>query len=255
MYIRNEYDLGRVIQVENHYPGNYGAPGKGRAPKRKRTPEDIERQNRTNREKHIQRLILLNFKEGDWHLILKYKPGERPETYERAKKNLKNFLDKIRRVYKKKGYQLKFIAVTERGKKGQALHHHIIIEDIKTEDLNTVDLIKKMWPGFKTFIDLYEDGDFENLAQYIVKIETKEEEEKGKATYSRSRNLKIPKAKRKKLHRKKWPDEPKSKKGYMIIKESVYNGINPVTGYPYQHYSMKKIEPGVQRRDPGGGSG
>lgn len=251
MYIRNEYDLGRVIQVEHYYPGNFGAPGKPRQPKRKRTPEDIERQNRTNRAKKIQRIILANFKEGDWHLILKYKPGERPETYERAKKNLKNFLDKIRRVYKKKGYQLKFIAVTERGKKGQALHHHIIIEDIHTPDFNTVDLIKKMWPGFKTFIDLYEDGDYENLAEYIVKIETKEEEEKGKATYSRSRNLIIPKPKRKKLLRRKWPDEPKPKKGYMIIPSTVYNGINPVTMYPYQHYSMKRIE----KKDPGGGSG
>ena len=251
MYIRNEYDLGRVIQVEHYYPGNYGALGKPRQPKRKRTPEDIERQNRTNRAKKIQRIILANFKEGDWHLILKYKPGERPETYERAKKNLKNFLDKIRRVYKKKGYQLKFIAVTERGKKGQALHHHIIIEDIHTPDFNTVDLIKKMWPGFKTFIDLYEDGDYENLAEYIVKIETKEEEEKGKATYSRSRNLIIPKPKRKKLLRRKWPDEPKPKKGYMIIPSTVYNGINPVTMYPYQHYSMKRID----KKDPGGGSG
>ena len=244
MYVRNEYDLGRVIQVEHYYPGNYGAPGKPRAPKKKRTPEDIERQNRTNREKKIQRLILANFKEGDWHLILKYKPSERPDTYEDAQKILKTFLDKVRKEYKKKGYQLKYIAVTERGKKGQALHHHIVIENINTPELSTVELIKKMWPGFKTWIDLYEDGNFENLAQYIVKIETKEEQEKGKATYSRSRNLKIPKPKRKKLMRKRWPEDPKPKKGYFIIKDSVYNGINPVTQYPYQHYTMQRIDSG-----------
>ena len=230
--------------MEHYYPGNYGAPGKPRQPKRKRTPDDIERQNRTNREKKIQRLILANFDVGDWHLILKYKPGERPDTYEEAQRILKTFLDKLRKEYKKKGYQLKYIAVTERGKKGQALHHHIVIQDINTPEISTVNLIKKMWPGFKTFIDLYEDGNFENLAQYIVKIESKEEQEKGKATYSRSRNLIIPKPKRKKLRRRKWPEDPKPKKGYMILKDTVYNGINPVTMYPYQHYSMQRIDPG-----------
>ncbi len=244
MYIRNEYDLGRVIQVEHYFPGNYGAPGKKREPKRKRTPEDMERQNRTNREKKIQRLMLANFKEGDWHLILKYKPDNRPESYEEAQRILKSFLDRLRKEYKKNGYQLKYIAVTERGKKKQILHHHLVIQDINTPELNTTNLVKKLWPGFKTFIDLYEDGNFENLAQYIVKIETKEEQERGKATYSRSRNLIIPKPKRKKLKGRIWPESPKPKKGYYILKDSVYNGINPVTMYPYQHYSMQKIDPG-----------
>lgn len=240
MYIRNEYNLGRVIQIEHYYPGNYGAPGKKRAPKRKRSPEDIERQNRTNREKKIQRLILANFDKGDWHLILKYKPGERPDTYEEAQKVLNKFLGKMRATYKKKGFSFKYIAVTERGKKKQVLHHHLIIENINSPELNTIDEVKRLWPGFKTFIDLYLDGNFEDLAEYIVKIETKEEQEKGKATYSRSRNLVIPKPKRKKLMRRSWPEEPKPKKGYFIIQNTVYNGINPVTGYPYQHYSMQK---------------
>lgn len=244
MYIRKEYDLGKIIQVENHYPGNYGAPGMPRAKKRKRTPEDIERQNQRNREKKIQRLILANFDVGDWHLILKYKPGERPDDYDQAKKNLKKFLDSMREAYKKQGIQFKYIAVTERGKKGQALHHHLVIQDITTDKVNTTALVKKLWPGFKTFIDLYEDGEFENLAQYIVKIESKEDSEKGKATYSRSRNLITPKPKRKKMRRRSWPKEPKPKKGYYIIKDSVFNGFNPVTEYPYQYYSMKKIEPG-----------
>ena len=238
MYIKNEYHLGKIIQVENHYPGNYGAPGKKRSPKRNRTPEEIARQNRTNREKKVQRLILANFKEGDWHLILKYKPDERPETYEEAQNLLKTFLARMRREYKKKGYPLKYIAVTERGKKGQALHHHLIVEDIKGL---TCELVKKLWKGFKNFIDLYEDGDYENLASYIVKIETKEEQEKGKASYSRSRNLITPKPRRKKMLRRRWPEEPKPKKGYEIDKNSIVNGINPVTGYPWQHYTMRKI--------------
>ena len=44
--------------------------------------------------------------------------------------------------------------------------------------------------------------------------------------------------------RKRWPEDPKPKKGYFIIKDSVYNGINPVTQYPYQHYTMQRIDSG-----------
>ena len=242
MYVKNEYHLNRVIQVENHYPGNYGAPGVPREKKRKRTPEDIERQNKRNREKKIQRLILANFDIGDWHLVLKYRPGQRPDTYKEAQKQLRNFLSRMRKAYKKAGRPFKYIAVTERGKKGQALHHHLIIEDIKANGINTVELVKELWPGTRAFIDLYEDGEFANLAEYIVKAETKEEQEKGKSTYTRSRNLIVPKPRKKIMKRKGWPMEPVPKKGYYIIKDSVVNGINPVTGYPYQHYTMRKIE-------------
>jgi hypothetical protein len=41
--------------------------------------------------------------------------------------------------------------------------------------------------------------------------------------------------------RRRWPEEPKPKKGYEIDKNSIVNGINPVTGYPWQHYTMRKI--------------
>ena len=242
MYVKNEYHLGKVIQVENHYPGNYGAPGQKRRPKRERTPAEMARQNQTNRRRKIQRLILANFKEGDWHLILKYKPGQRPESYERAQKSLKNFLDRLRKEYKKRGYELKYIAITERGKKGQALHHHVVIQDINTPELSTVDMVKKLWNGFNTFIDLYDEGDYEKLAEYIVKIETKDELEQGKASYSRSRNLITPKPKKKIMLRKIWPEIPKPKKGWYVDKSTIYNGFNPVTERPYQYYTMRKIE-------------
>jgi hypothetical protein len=242
MYIKKEYHLKRIIQVENHYPGNYGAPGVPRAQKRKRTPEAIERQNQRNRAKKIQRLILANFEVGDWHLVLKYRPGTRPEKYKDAQKIMRKFLADMRKAYKKAGYEFKYIAVTERGKKGQALHHHLVIEDVCTEALNTVKMVKALWPGSQAFIDLYEDGEYEKLAEYIVKAETKEEQEKGKSTYTRSRNLVIPKPRKKKMKRRSWPMDPVAKKGYYIVKDSVVNGINPVTGYPYQYYTMRQIE-------------
>lgn len=228
--------------MAKYYPGNYGAPGCKRGPKRKRTPEDIERQNKTNREKKVQRLIIANFHEGDWHLVLKYVKEKRPGSFREAKKQIQKFLADMRKAYKKAGYQFKYIYVTERGKQG-ACHHHLIIEDIAEPDLNTKKMVLKFWEyGSKAFIPLYEDGEFENLAEYIVKKETKEEAEG--CTYSRSRNLVVPEPQREIIHRRRWRQDPKPEKGWYIIPDSVVNGENPVTGYPYQHYTMRKIDYG-----------
>ena len=244
LYIVNEYDMGEVIDIEKHYPGNYGAPGMPRCKKKKRTPEQIEQQNQRNREKYLQRLILANFSPGDWHLILNYRPKDRP-TYNDGRKQVKKFLADMRKAYKKAGYEFKYVYITERGKKGQAVHHHLVIQDIDAPGIRTTKLVKQLWQyGNTIWVDLYEDGEYKNLAEYIVKKETKEE--CGWASYSRSRNLIKPKLTRKKLRRKKWPEDPKPKKGFYIIKGSILNGINPVTGYPYQHYSMRRIRGGKE---------
>lgn len=236
------YDMGVIIQVEKSYPGNNGAPGQKREKKKKKTPEDIRRQNEYNRWRKIQRIILANFKEGDWHLILKYRPGERPETYEEAVEHRKKFLNRMRDAYRKAGIQFKWIIVTERGRKGQVLHHHLVIEDIRREGIDTVKLVKKLWPyGNEFFVSLYEGGEYEKLAQYIVKAETKEE--CGWCTYSRSRNLVVPERKVEIIHHRRWRNPPVPPKGWYVVQDSVWNGENPVTGQPVQHYTLKRLDP------------
>ena len=238
MYIKVTYDCGGVIDVELHYPGNYGAPGMERSKRQKRTPEDIVRQNHTNRVKKVKRLILCNFRPGDFHLTLNYRKDDRPETIDQAKTNLSEFLKRMRLDLKKTGHTFKFIGVTEIGKRGQALHHHLIIEDLS--DIRIKDLVLKYWTyGGTNWSTLYEDGGYEQLASYIVKKDTKIG---SWHTYTRSRgNLKKPKVDRKPMKRKCWPENPWIKEGYLMMKDTLYDGINPVTGYPYRHYSMMKI--------------
>ena len=74
------------------------------------------------------------------------------------------------------------------------------------------------------------------------KKETKEES-RG-CSYSRSRNLAVPRAEKETIYSRRWRQEPKPEKGWYIVSDSVVNGINPVTGYPYQHYMMVKIPEG-----------
>lgn len=240
IYLKKIYDMGVMRIIEKCIPGNYGAPGKERAKKQKRTPEDIRRQNERNRWRKIQRIILANFKPGDWHLILKYRKGSAPESYEEAKAQRKKFLDRMREAYKKAGIPFKWIAVTERGKKGQVLHHHLIIEDIDRGGINTVKLVKELWTyGNGFFVEMYDDGEYEKLAEYIVKADTKEE--CGWCTYSRSRNLTVPVPKKEIIHHRSWRNPPVAPKGWYVVKDSIWNGINPVTGYPAQHYTLKKL--------------
>lgn len=73
-----------------------------------------------------------------------------------------------------------------------------------------------------------------------MKAETKDPE--GKSSYKRSRgNLIEPEVESKIMRRKSWPKEPKPKKGYYIIADSMIQGENPVTGYPYQRYMMQRL--------------
>lgn len=236
MYIEKIYDLGDVKEVARYFPGNYGAPGCRRAPKKKATPEDIKRQNERNRARKIQRLILANFRQGDWYLTLTYRMPERPADMKGAKGHRKDFLDSMRDACRRAGYEFKFLCVTEIGKRG-AVHHHLVIEDIATPELNTKNMVMEYWKyGGKHFTPLYEEGEYEELSDYMAKEEGKER------SYTRSRNLIVPEPVKRRVWGRKWEDEPEPEKGWHIIKDSLINGINPATGAPYQHYMMRRLE-------------
>lgn len=240
IYKKKIYDMGVVQMIEKCYPGNYGAPGQKRNTKQKRTPEEIRKQNETNRWRRLQRIILKNFSIGDWHLILNYREGDRPATYEEAVKQRRDFIAAVRKIYKKAGIPFKWIAVTERGKRKRVLHHHLIIEDIDRDGIRTTKLVKKLWKqGHVFFSALYEDGEYEKLAEYIVKSETKEE--CGWCTYSRSRNLIVPVPKVEYKQHRRWRNPPVAPKGWYVVEKSLWNGKNPVTGLPVQHYTLKKL--------------
>lgn len=233
MYTKVTYDLGEVKEIQKYIPGNYGAPGCARERKRKRTPAEIKAQNERNKRRRVQRLIMANFGEGDLHVTLTYRKEERPETAEMANALRAKFLSELRKGFKKAGVELKYIGVTETGSRG-AVHHHIVINN--PDGLDVTKLIQKSWKYGQTYYSpLYEDGEYEQLADYLLKGES----DKG-ASYTRSRNLKIPEPKRELVLSKRWKDPPTVPKGWEIIKETVFNGTNPVTGYPYQRYMIRR---------------
>ena len=234
MYISKWSRAGEYIFIKNYSPRSYGAPARKRIRRMRDTPRAMKKYNNQKRAEKLQQLMLLNFDRG-YHVTLDYPKDKRPETYEEAEKILRRCLYKVSRRLKKRAILFKYIAVTERGKRAAALHHHVIIEG----DMEILSELEAVWGDHMKISKMYEDGAYKDLAEYIIKIETKEEQTKGKAKYHRSRNLREPI-----VSRSMMPgpitDEPDVPEGYVLQDGSFVNGYNDVLGIRYQSYTVKK---------------
>lgn len=253
MYWKDIWVFKESTEYEYKFAGKYGAKGEKRETRKKATPEMIKKQNQQNREKNVRRLIKANFKPYDIWAALKYPKGTRKPLGE-VKKDLKGFLDAMRRQYKRIGEKFRFIYRLEIGKQG-GIHIHILVNRIR-EKVYTDVLIQKLWRhGRVNFQSIHETGGYKELAEYIVKQPDEEterqlslfgtEERKEFIKYSSSRNLIRPKPERREYRRwtvKRLIEEgPKPSPGYYIDKESVRSGINRYTGLSYLHYTEYRI--------------
>lgn len=249
------------IEVEKYYPGRYGAPGMPREDKRKKTPEEMAKQNFWKKCRYLRRTMELNFKGGDLHVTLTCQLEKRP-TVEKAPKVIRDFRDKMARAYKKQGWEFKYIITCETGLRG-AVHWHMICNNLQSDKANTWDIIRKNWNrGRPYFVPLDEDREYGRLAEYIVKEhrrKTEKEETLEKLSYMCSRNLIRPVEKKEKVDAKSWRRIPKAPEGYYLVKGSLINEINKYTGMPYQKYTVKRLEEaepaGIKKKRKGGRSG
>lgn len=233
MYVTRAYYAGDYILVKNHTPMRKLPLGQ-RIKRWRETSKAMDKYNNLRRAEKLQLLILNNFDKG-YHVSLDYAKGMKPETYEEAEKKLTTCLHKVSRRLKRKGIPFKYIAVTERGKRAAALHHHLVIE----HDADVLAELLSVWGNRMHISVMYEDGQYRDLAEYLVKKETKEEQGKGKAKYHRSRNLKEP------LERKadidaNLTDEPYVPEGYELME--VENGYNETVGVRWQRYLLRRIQ-------------
>lgn len=230
-----------LIEVERIYSGS-GGKGKKREKKKKPTEEQIKKQNQLNREKKSRRILLANFEENDLWVLLTYLKGFRTNI-KAAKKDFGRFIRMLRREWRKRGHELKWVVRTEIGKKGAA-HHHLLVNRIPDGDI----IIKDCWrkiegAGFPSYKHAYEEGGFESLAYYITKPPDEDgEEEKTERNYSRSRNLIIPEPEITRALKREMQNPPEPLPGYYIDESSVVMGTNPVTGCEYQYFTMYRLE-------------
>lgn len=167
-YIREIWDFGSTMEIEEKHTGRYGARGQEREEKKKATPEEIAKQNQWRRERDVRRLIKWNFSSGDYWMTLTYKKGERP-AWEQMKKDLAKLIRKVRLKYKKKGWELKYIYRLAIGKKGGP-HVHLLVNREADQETGTDRIISELWEnGHVYFASLYDAGGYVKLSEYITK--------------------------------------------------------------------------------------
>ena len=232
MYRKTEYRFADAIEIEEYHSARYGAPGEKRQPKRKPTPEQMAAANQRTREKTCRRKLRANFKEDDYFVTLTYRQEARPPDMERAKKDLQKMLRKLREGYRKKGEVLKWIANIECGTRG-AWHVHLVANRIRDGDA----LISRLWKyGRVTLQLIYEQGKYHKLARYMTKTPRTEPRIR-EAHYMSSRNLPVPKPKRKVIRWKTFR-QIKPPQGWYLDTETCFEGINPVTGFRCRSYTF-----------------
>ena len=180
---------GKRLEVEIYPVFGRETEGRLRAAKRNLTRETQERLNLKRAQQHFVQLVDANFTEKDIHLTLTY-AGE-PPAYEQAKRDLSNFLRRVKRLRERRGLpELKYCGVIEGveemsgGYKKQRIHAHLLMNDgVGREELEAI------WAkGYANADRLKPDErGLEAIARYIIK------QQKHRRKWMASRNLRQPK--------------------------------------------------------------
>lgn len=237
-YIYKEYRAGQTVEVYKTYSARYGRH-LPRSPNSNPTPEAVKKNNERIAEMKLRLLLNENFKAGDLHCVLTYRD---PPDSQQAKTELAKFFRVLRRTYKAQNLELKYVAVTEQ--QGR-IHHHIIVNSIDPR------IIQEIWKnGIVRPVCLY-GNDFVKLAAYLLKEVNKtfrEPDAPSRKRWNQSKNLVQPKPIIKVVSASKWRNEPKARKGYNLLTDSIVNDVS-IFGIPYQHYRMVAIDVPIKRRN------
>lgn len=236
---RRKVTAKNMIEVlDYHTSKTYKRNGK-RIKKINPTPEVMQKQNEKNAEAMLRMLIDNNFNTNDLYLTLTY---EKQPDWTQAKKDIQNFIRRLKRRYKHAGKELKYIYVAE-GK--TRIHFHMILNnaiDLYSDELN------ELWQYGMHKIVLYQGRaeDAVRLASYFVKEKRAcyyEKNETFKRRWMASKNLKKPEIKVETLKASTWRDTITAPKGYYVETDSIVDSVS-AEGYPYRFYRLIRIEEG-----------
>ena len=237
---------GEIIDVSEYYDGNYGAPGMPRLKKKKPTKEQMVQVNLLNKARVCRLKMLEYINYGDFFATWTYREVCRPPDMETALKHFQKAIRKVKQFFRKQSQECYWFRNIEQGTRG-AWHIHLVIKNIEGAD----SVIRKAWTHGGTYIveireSKFYSEDFTKLANYMTKDENTIFHKKDgtvaktkikQANYNSSRNMPLPEPHIDKLQR--WKKEIKPKKGYYVA--SMFEGINPVTGFKYRRYTMLRI--------------
>ena len=241
--VRKNIDCGKVRYVHNFIAPMFG----NHAPRRKRSSETcpaVKKCNDDHNIDYVNAVLTMNFTVHDWHIALTYSDecADRLDE-ERVLKDRRNFITKLRRRCQKLGIELKYLTMTEQGVRSKRWHHHFVLpKEIP------IPLLYECW-GFghiRILNTLYESpDDFRGLAKYYVdksKGGTKEDDRlKGQHRYSFSRNCEKPEVTYETGLAASWRSVPIPPDGWTVKPGSLFNGIDELSGYPFQKYTLVRV--------------
>lgn len=235
-YMRSTCRAGRTVLRRYYYTVRYSPKG-WREKKKNPSRESQKKANQRTLERKLTMLLNANFSQSDWYLTFSYRKEERPD-----KQELLSQVQKVLRVFRKKAkareIPLKYIWVAEIGKRG-AVHVHMVVQGVTPEE------VRDAWKyGFVRIMPLEASGQYQKLAEYLVKYAKKTEESIGEKVgkgYNPSRNLIRVKEKKEVMKRNTYPADIPVPKGYYLDKESIREGFHEATGYPYLSYVLVRI--------------
>lgn len=142
---------------------------------------NLDAVNHRNRQKKMVRLLNSNFTSDDIFITLTYRNKERPETVEQTKKDVVNYIRRLKRYAKAQGWEeLKYVYVIEESKTGK-MHSHIVT------NFKDRDIAEKKWTlGEYPYTRRLQPNDyeFEGLARYLSKDNTFETKKSKRYGYS-----------------------------------------------------------------------
>lgn len=154
--------------------------------------EAVKAVNLRNTQKNLRRMMNANFGRGDILLTLTYAPNQQPGSEEKAQRDIRNYLRRLRRLRKKMGLpDLKYIYITEttHGAAGTRYHHHLIVNGGISRDE-----IENLWAkGIANSKAAQPDAfALSGWAHYMSKQKINQEKAYTRG-YAHSKNLKQPK--------------------------------------------------------------
>ena len=159
--------------------------GRARAARHRQTPEAMRRLNDERAKRYLVQLADANFTENDVHVTLTYN-GTVPE-FDQARKDVKNFLDRVRRLRKRRGLDpLKYIYSIEDDEDGRKhrIHVHMLTNGggISREE------IEALWAKGYANVDRLQPNErgLEAVIRYLTK------QQRNRRRWATSRNLKKP---------------------------------------------------------------
>ena len=240
-YVHRVVKAGPCVEHKKMQSFRVHTKGVTRSPNRGHTSEKQAKINERATEERLRWKLNANFGHKDLHVVLHYFDKER--GFDQCRADLALFFKRLRRLCKKKGIPLRYIAVTET-KRMTNIHHHIVLNRMDTE------IIAEAWEGVEggggiSFRPLDRRGNHFKLASYLMKesrstMERYREAGKRGKRFSCSQNLVEPVITYKVVSASAWRKEPKARKGAALYKfddgSTCRSGWHEISGYPYQEY-------------------